>query len=133
MVVSGTPSRRRGVIPMLEVGVFVAELGIPAALILLVRHSYRWRSQAVVVLGALTPLLVFFAVACIGAAVLSPPDSLGYYLVVGIVAFGYYVSTLLLGICLSFLKRPRSMWLRFAIGLAAAPLGCGLVLLLTGR
>ena len=118
---------------MLEIGALVAELGIPAALILLVRHSYRWRSQAIVVLGALTPLLVFFAVSCIAAAVLSPPDSLGYYLVLGIVAFGYYVSTLLLGIFLSFFKRPVSMWPRFALGMTMAPLGCGLVLLFTGR
>jgi hypothetical protein len=118
---------------MLKIGALVAGLGIPAALILLVRHSHRWRSQAVVVLGALTPLLVFFAVACIGAAVLSPPDSLGYYFVLRIVAFGFYVSILLLGICLSFLKRPISMWSRFALGMISAPLGCGLVLLLTRK
>ena len=35
---------------MLKIGALVAGLGIPAALIWLVRHSHRWRSQAFVVL-----------------------------------------------------------------------------------
>jgi hypothetical protein len=63
---------------MHETSALVAELRISATLILSVGHSYRWRRQAVVVLGALSPLLVYFAVACVGAAVLSPPESLGY-------------------------------------------------------
>ena len=93
---------------MLTAGAGVVEFGFPIVLIWLIRISNRWRRRAVVVIGALTPLFVFFAAACTGALIESPLNwtSAGYFFALWIVSFVFYAATALLGLVISFSKRP---------------------------
>ncbi|KLD63420.1 hypothetical protein Y882_11645 [Dyella japonica DSM 16301] len=120
---------------MLSIGAGIMELGIPIALVWLTSTSPRWRPQAVVVLGALAPLLTVLVVGCIVGLFVSPLDrtSLAYLFAIPIVAFEFYATTALLGTAISILPRPVGTWARFALGMAAAPLACGAIVLFAGR
>lgn len=120
---------------MLAIGAGTVELGLPIALIFLTKASPRWRPQAVVILGTLAPLLAVLAVGCVGALFVSPLDrtSLAYFFALPIVVFEFFAATALLGIAVSISKRPTGTWARFALGMVAAPLACGAIVLFAGR
>lgn len=118
---------------MLATGAGLVECGVSAALILVVRRSERWRPKAVVILGALTPLFLLYAVACLYSIFVSGLDKTGlvYLWAVFAVGFVFYAATALLGFAASFLDRPVSLWLRFALGLSIAPVACGAIVFVT--
>lgn len=118
---------------MLAASAGLVEFGLLAALIWSVRSSERWRSKAIVVLGALTPLFLLYAVACLYSIFVSGVDQIGlvYLWAAFAVGFLFYAATALLGLAAAFISRPVGLWARFALGMTIAPLACGTIVLLT--
>lgn len=118
---------------MLATGAGLVEFGLLAALVWLAGRSERWRPKAVVVLGALTPLFLLYAVAWLYSIFGSGLDKMGliYLWAALAVGFVFYGATALLGLAASFIDRPKGTWARFALGMAIAPVACGTIVLVT--
>ena len=118
---------------MLATGAGLVEFGFLAALIWVARRSERWRPKAVVVLGALTPLILLYAMAWLYSILVSGLDKIGLlYLWAALgVGFLFYGATAMLGLAASFIDRPKGTWARFTLGIAIAPVACGTIVLVT--
>lgn len=100
----------------------VVELGCPFVSILLLWLAPRWRKFNVVVLGAMTPALAFYA--SIVADYLKAPFDKGNLFAIGaapFMTFPGYLALLVGGGMLAFTPRPLNSYARFAIGVASAP------------
>ena len=101
--------------------VWAFDLAIPVVAVTVMLRMPRWRKQAVVVLGAISPLLVFYA-SVAAAYVLHPKQNVFAFYAMGVMTFFAYVVMLVVGLALAFLSRPANLYARFAIGFASVPL-----------
>lgn len=105
---------------LLTAGAILIEFGLPLWLCLLMRRRPAVRPKAVVVLGALFPLLAIYA--WLVAAYCFTPDDPGARFAIfaaWVMTFIAYVGAALVGFALSFLRKPGKLWARFAMGLAS--------------
>jgi hypothetical protein len=117
---------------VLTAGAVVVELGLPIVLLGLNKRSHQAKAKAVVILGALAPLLVVYAVISV-AHLISPRGKSDVFasFAIWVVSFPFYVASASIGVAVSFLKWPAGMRARFALGLASTPVAYGAILLLT--
>ena len=101
--------------------VWAFDLAIPVVAVTVMLRMPCWRKQAVVVLGAISPLLVFYA-SVAAAYVLHPKQNVFAFYAMGVMTFFAYVVMLVVGLALAFLSRPANLYARFAIGFASVPL-----------
>jgi hypothetical protein len=103
---------------VLTIGAVTIELGVPLLAGLLFWRLPMLRPNLVVVLGALTPALLFYAAMSI-AYVANPDDTsnrFAFFAGWGMTFFAYLV-ILVAGVALSFAPWPRHLFGRFAVGL----------------
>jgi hypothetical protein len=103
-------------------GVF--EIGMPLALVAAMIRRPSVRGRLAVLLGATVPFLLLYA--CISLAYFWNPSGRGNkfaFLAGWEMSFAAYVGAVLVGIGLSFVPRPRNLYLRFVMGCAAIPVG----------
>ena len=107
------------------------EAGVPAALLWIYFRDNRFQSRLIVILGAITPMLLFYA-AIIGVYLFdqNAPASKFSFAVVWMMSFFVYVLSLVAGALLSLLPWPSRMSFRFLAGFLVAPMTCAVVLLL---
>jgi hypothetical protein len=112
----------------LTIGAAALELGVPFAAALLFWRDPPLRPRIAVILGALTPLLLLYFMLTLGYLI-GPPSqgSRWSFGAVWLMSFVPHVASLLLGLALSMLPRPRASHLRFALGMAGV-LGAGVLL-----
>jgi hypothetical protein len=117
---------------VLTAGAVFVELGLPIVLFGLNKISHQAKTKAVVILGALTPLLVVYAVISV-AYLIFPRDKgdLFAFFAIWVVSFAFYAASALIGVAVSFLKWPAGMCARFALGLASTPVAYGAIFLLS--
>jgi hypothetical protein len=117
---------------VLTAGAVVVELGLPIVLLGLTKRSHQAKAKAVVILGALTPVLIVYGVISVGYLIFprDKSDIFAFY-AIWVVSFAFYVASALVGVAISFFKRPAGMCARFALGLVSTPVTYGAIVLLT--
>eukprot|EP00456_Euglypha_rotunda_P052016 TRINITY_DN41956_c0_g1_i1.p2 TRINITY_DN41956_c0_g1~~TRINITY_DN41956_c0_g1_i1.p2 ORF type:complete len:101 (+),score=1.52 TRINITY_DN41956_c0_g1_i1:141-443(+) len=87
----------------------------------------RLRKFASVVLGAVTPLLVFFLFVSISYAINpSSKENIFSFYAMWEMCFPFYAALFLVGLVLSFVPMPTNSYARFLIGCASAPVSYAL-------
>jgi hypothetical protein len=108
---------------IISLGAASLELGLPLTIALLSWRIPKLRSRLVVLLGTLTPALLFYT--CVFVARLADLDNLdGRWALyaVWVMSFLPYMSALIIGLAVSFSGRPRRYVARYALGLLCAPI-----------
>lgn len=113
---------------VLTAGCALVELGLPVALLLASRTRERLRSKAVVVLGAVSPLVALYAHVLVRQLADPGVDRRWAFGAVWVMTFLPYVACVLLGVALAFVPRPTHLGARYLLGLAV-PAGLALLVL----
>jgi hypothetical protein len=106
---------------LMNIGAVTVELGLPAGLLILMALKPGIRPRAVVMLGAIFPLLCLYAV--VAASYLSSggtADIFSFY-AMWIMTFAVYVAVAVGGLAVSFFRRPKNHWARFGLGVLSTP------------
>ncbi len=113
---------------VLTIAAAAAELGLPVVLLLLIRFSRAAKPKAVVMLGAVCPLLCFYVFATI-EYLISPkdPGAIFAFFAMWVMSFAVYAAAALLGLMIAFFRTPTKTYARFIVGLASLPLSLGLL------
>jgi len=108
--------------------VLSVDLGALLLLAILFFRLPRLRKKVVVVLGALTPILAFYA-EIIVAFMLDPNDrSNAFSFYAGwVMTFGAFVASFIVGALLTFVPRPTSLFGRYLVGCAVQGLASVLI------
>jgi hypothetical protein len=106
------------------------ELGLPMALLAIMVVRPATLPKAIVILGAVFPLLCFYAAATISHLLGWETSSFAFYAMWAMTLF-WYVVLAFVGLALSFLGWPSVSWARFGIGILSTPLTYIGVMLLT--
>lgn len=93
------------------------QLGLPVALALLAAAVPATRRWAVVVLGALTPLLLSFAVTSVRHLGLGQEEAGYAFFEMWLTSFLPYLACAALGAALGFVPRPAGLSARYILGL----------------
>lgn len=102
--------------------------GVPLITAAVLVRRPRLRRYATVVLGALTPALVFYA--CVTIAYAFNPkdtDNIFAFYAMGVMTFFLYVVLFVAGLLLGLLPKPSNLYVRYALGLFVAPPLCYLI------
>ena len=100
------------------------EIGVPVALIAVMRRARSARGRLVVILGATTPFLILYA-AIFFAYLLNPEsrDNRFAFFAGWEMSFATYLGSAIVGVALSFAPRPRNLFIRYGMGCACIPIG----------
>ncbi|OOG38175.1 hypothetical protein [Rhodanobacter sp. C05] len=112
----------------LILGAAAFELGVPVAAIATMVRAPRLRKFAVVVLGAVTPPVLFYCLVAV-SYFLNPAstENVFAFYAMSVMSFAAYVAFLLVGAALAFAPKPSNLYARFFVGFAFAPLSCYLL------
>ena len=99
----------------------VFDLAVPLSAIAVMLRVPRLRDRAVVVLGAISPLLVFYASVAV-AYFLHPKQNVFAFYAMGGMTFFAYLVLLVMGFALAFIPKPANLYARFVMGFASVPL-----------
>ena len=108
------------------------ELGLPVALVTLFVHRPTARRRVVVMLGSVTPAILFYLSGAAIAMFGSGRWDLWAFGAMWEMTLAPYIAIALVGWALCMLPRPNHLVGRYCVGLGAVPVGYGL-LVLTGR
>ena len=99
------------------------ELGVPVAAVVAFAVAPRMRKFAVVLLGAVTPLLVAYAFMAASYFFAPAEPSSGFpFSAIWVMSFVVYLALALGGTALAFIPKPSNLYGRYFVGLASAPI-----------
>jgi len=107
---------------VMGMGAIIVELGLPVALLALAMFNLKLRPKAIVMLGALSPMLCVYG--AIGFSYLfswKNADMFALY-AMWVMTFAVYVGIALGGLAASFLRRPKGSFARFSMGVLTVPI-----------
>ena len=108
---------------VMTVGAATIELGIPLLAIIALVRVPRLRRFAVVLLGAVTPAVVFYGLVVVTYLINpSSQSNIFSFYAAWVMTFLAYVTLLVIGGALAFLPKPSNLYARFFVGFAATPL-----------
>src|SRR3546814_19921070 len=102
---------------LLSYGAIAIEGLILMALVSLCIRSEKLRKHTIVVLGSITPILLFYLGAWIDFAhdPTDPSARFAFY-AMWIMGFGFFFICAIVGSLIALLPRPTNLWLRFLLG-----------------
>ena len=102
---------------LLTYGAIAIECLILAALVILCVRSAILRKHAIVVLGSVTPILLFYLSAWIGFVrdPTNPSARFAFY-AMWVMGFGFFLICAMAGSLIALLPRPNILWLRYLLG-----------------
>ncbi|EIL96478.1 hypothetical protein RHOFW104T7_00260 [Rhodanobacter thiooxydans] len=107
----------------LTLGAVTFELGVPLAAIVVVAFVPRIRKFAVVLLGAVTPLLLAYAfIAASYFSAPAEPSGRFPFSAVWVMSFVVYLALVLAGTALALIPKPSNLYGRYFIGFLSAPI-----------
>lgn len=106
----------------MSIGAIVIELGLPVALLALAMFSLRLRPKAVVMLGALSPMLCVYGAIGFGYLFSWKNADIFALYAMWVMTFAVYIGIALGGLAASFLTRPRGSFARFSLGVLTVPI-----------
>jgi purine-cytosine permease-like protein len=107
----------------LTLGSATFEIGVPLAAAVASAFAPRIRKFAVVLLGALTPLLVAYALMA-ASYFFAPAEPSGRFpfSVVWVMSFAVYLALVLVGTALAFIPKPSNLYGRYLVGFLSSPI-----------
>ena len=105
----------------LNIGAIAIELGLPVGLLVLMVLRPAVRPRAVVILGALFPVLCMYGAIAASFLVSQGKSGVFAFYAMWVMTFAPYVAVALGGLALSFLRWPRNYWARFGLGVLSTP------------
>lgn len=105
----------------MNIGAIALELGLPVGLLVLVALRPEARPKAAVILGALLPALCLYCAMAASFLISRGKSDIFAFYAMWVMTFAPYVALALGGFALSFLRRPRSIWARFGLGVLTTP------------
>ena len=107
----------------LTFGAAAFEIGVPFVAAFALAFVPRMRKFAVVLLGALTPLLIAYAFMAT-SYFLAPSVHSGTFpfSAVWVMSFVAYLALTLVGMALAFISKPSNLYARYLIGFLSAPI-----------
>jgi hypothetical protein len=101
------------------------EWTVPLVALCLMIRKPAMRRYISVLMGALTPMLIFYVCVAVAYA-LDPKDKGNMFAFYGMSVMTFYAYVVLLGVglLLGFLPRPSNLYARYALGFVVAPLCC---------
>ena len=107
----------------LTLGAVTFELGVPLAAAVALAFAPRIRKFAVVVLGAVTPLLLAYAfITASYFFVHVEPSSRVPFSAIWVMSFVVYLALALMGTVLAFIPKPSNLYGRYFVGFLSAPI-----------
>src|SRR5688572_17101389 len=102
---------------VLSYGAMGVEFLIVAGLAVISLRSAKFRKHAIVVLGSIIPILLFYLGAWIDF-VRDPtdPSARFAYYAMWIMGFGFFLASAIAGALVSLSPRPANLWMRFLLG-----------------
>jgi|SRR6185437_29404 len=112
----------------LTLGAATFELGVLMAATAAMAFAPRMRKFAVVLLGAVTPLLIFYAIAA-GSYFFAPavPSGSFPFSAIWVMSFAVYLAVALGGTALAFIPKPSNLYGRYFVGMVSAPISYALL------
>jgi len=107
----------------LGLGAAAFELGVPVAAVVALAFAPRMRKFAVVLLGAVTPLLIAYAfMAASYFFARAEPSGRFPFSAVWVMSFVVYLALALVGAALAFIPKPSNLYGRYLIGFLSTPI-----------
>lgn len=104
----------------LTIAAAILEIGMPLGLLTAYKFLPRWRARLISVIGSLTPITVAY----LGFFFVLPwlPENRGQgsswaFHAIWVMSFAAFALSLLIGLCLAFLKKPSALAARYFLGL----------------
>jgi hypothetical protein len=107
----------------LSLGAAAFEFGVPFAAAVTLAFAPRIRKFAVVLLGAVTPLLIAYAFMA-GSYFFAPAEPSGRFpfSAVWVMSFVVYLALALVGTALAFIPKPSNLYGRYFVGFLSVPI-----------